>query len=127
MFIFYSVLCRSKVTHNKEIGATFEKNTFGPCKKQPIPGGHKPCQAIVTEWSNFYQEVTLSNQGKILLEDSKASCPIGGKDCIKITFHGQVAAPSDSQAKSEKKEVMAELNPVVDMNDFEEDDAPFYT
>ncbi|NRS94105.1 hypothetical protein HNQ03_003205 [Chryseobacterium sp. 16F] len=30
---------------NMDIGAsTFEKNTFGPCKMQPIPGGgFKPC------------------------------------------------------------------------------------
>ena len=39
---------------DKDIGATFEKNTFGPCKMQPIPGGgFKPCQAIVTVWTGF--------------------------------------------------------------------------
>jgi Domain of unknown function (DUF4280) len=117
---------KKMIATTKDIGATFKKNTFGPCKKQPIPGGHKPCQAVVTEWSGFYEKVTLENKGKILLEDSKATCPIGGKDCIKITFHGQVAAPEPSNAKNENKEVMEALNPAVDMEEFEEEDAPFY-
>jgi hypothetical protein len=114
---------------DKEIGAAvFEKNTFGPCQKQPLPGGgYKPCQAVVTQWSGMYEEITLEHKGKILLEDSKATCPIGGSDCIKITFHGQVNAPAPSSAKKANKEVMAALNPVVDMEDFQADDAPYYT
>ncbi len=35
-------------TH-KDIGTTFEKNTFGPCKMQLTPGDYKPCQAVVTQ------------------------------------------------------------------------------
>lgn len=79
---------------NMDIGAaTFEKNTFGPCKMQPIPGGgFKPCQIIVTVWSGFYEKITLKdNNGKALLEDSKGTCPIGGPDCITILNHGQLA------------------------------------
>jgi hypothetical protein len=34
---------------------------------------YKPCQAVITEWKGFYDKVTLSNQGKILLEDSKVA------------------------------------------------------
>jgi hypothetical protein len=108
---------------SKEIGAAvFEKNTFGPCQKQPTPGGNKPCQAVVQEWSGVYEKITLSNKGKILLEDSKATCPIGGPDCIKITFHGQVNAPAPSSVKKANKEVMQVLNPVVNRDDFEEED-----
>jgi hypothetical protein len=117
------------IASDKEIGAAvFEKNTFGPCQKQPLPGGgYKPCQAVVTKWSGFYEKVILENKGKILLEDSKATCPIGGTDCIKITFHGQVNAPAPSSVKKANKEVMTALNPVVDMEEFEDDDAPYYS
>lgn len=119
---------KKMIATDKEIGTTFEKNTFGPCQKQPIPGGgYKPCQAVVSKWSGFYKNVTLSNKGKILVEDSKATCPIGGPDCIKISFHGQVSQPAPSQAKKEKKEVMAALSPMVDMEEMEEDDSPYHT
>ena len=119
---------KKMIATDKELGATFEKNTFGPCQKQPIPGGgYKPCQAVVTKWSGFYKNVTLENKGKILVEDSKATCPIGGTDCIKITFHGQVAQPAPSQAKKEKKEVMTAINPLVDMDELEEEETPNYS
>ena len=115
------------IASTKDIGSTFEKNTFGPCKKQPMGSSFKPCQAVVSEWSGFYEKVTLSNKGKILLEDSKATCPIGGADCIKITLHGQVSAPSSTNVKEVKKEIMKELNPMVDMEKFSEPELPNYT
>lgn len=103
---------------NMDIGAaTFEKNTFGPCKMQPIPGGgFKPCQIVVTAWTGFYEKITLQdNNGKALLEDSKATCPIGGPDCIKIDNHGQTAEVSQKNVENADKEVLAELFPFVDM------------
>ena len=87
-------------TH-KDIGTTFEKNTFGPCKKQPTPGGFKPCQAIVTEWSGYYEKEKYDPPGGyILLEDSKATCPIGGKDCISILKSGQIGEPTKKNLKN---------------------------
>jgi hypothetical protein len=85
-------------------------------------GGYKPCQAVVQEWSGFYKNVTIADKCKILLEDSKATCPIGGPDCIKITFHGQVNAPGSSSLKKANKEVIQVLNPVVDLDDLKEED-----
>lgn len=90
-----------------EIGPTFEKGTFGSCKKQ----NNNPCVAIVTEWKGVYEQVSLSNGGKILLEDSKATCPIGGSDCIEITFHGQVAEIGQQNVDNADDEVMAQLYP----------------
>lgn len=102
---------------NMDIGAaTFEKNTFGPCKMQPTPSGFKPCQIIVTAWTGFYEKITLEdNSGKALLEDSKATCPIGGPDCIKIIDHGQTAEVSAQNVENADKEVLAELVPLVDL------------
>lgn len=109
---------------DKDIGSsTFEKNTFGPCKQQPLPGGgYKPCQIIVAKWSNFYDKITLEeNKGKALLEDSKATCPIGGPDCIEITLHGQKAQPGRQQAKDTDPDTMTAINPAANMKELQEE------
>ena len=96
----------------KDINATFEKNTFGPCQKQPLPGGgYKPCQAIVTQWKDFYDKWTLTHGGQVLTEKSKATCPIGGPDCIEIIFHGQVAEVTPKNMEKADKDIMAHLYP----------------
>jgi len=107
---------------DKDIGGTFEKNTFGPCKQQPLPGGgYKPCQAVVTKWSKPYDKITLEeNKGKALLEDSKATCPIGGPDCIEITHHGQKAKPGKQQAKDADRDTIKAINPVLNLEALQE-------
>ena len=96
-----------------DIGPTFEKNTFGSCKKM----NNNPCQAVVTQWSGYYEKIRLQdNNGKALLEDSKATCPVGGPDCITITNHGQTAEASAQNVKNADKEVLAELFPFVNIN-----------
>lgn len=107
-------------TH-KDIGPTFEKNTFGPCKMQPTPGGYKPCQAIVTEWSGYYEKERYDPPGGyILLEDSKATCPIGGKDCISIIKSGQIGEPTKTNFQNADDELQSHVNPIVDMKLFDE-------
>jgi hypothetical protein len=104
------------IASTKEIGgSTFEKNTFGPCKKQPMGSSFKPCQIVVQEWKGFYENAVISNGGKVLLEDSKATCPIGGPDCISITFHGQVAQLSPASVKKAKQEEVQVLYPFGDL------------
>jgi len=89
----------------KDINATFEKNTFGSCAKQ----NNKPCQAVVTEWKGFYDKITLTHGGKVLLEDSKATCPVGGAGCITIIFHGQKAAVTQHNKEKADDDVLAHL------------------
>lgn len=97
-------------TH-KDIGKTFEKNTFGSCAKM----NNNPCQVVVTEWSGYYEKITLEdNKGNPILEDSKATCPVGGKDCIMIVKHGQTTEPSQQNVKNANTEVITELCPLVD-------------
>ena len=99
---------QSKLTAStKDINATFEKNTFGSCAKQ----NNKPCQAVVTEWTGFYNKITLTHGGKALLEDSKATCPIGGADCIAIIFHGQMAEITQQNKDKGDDDVLAHLYP----------------
>ena len=88
-----------------------EKNTFGKCKLQPTSSDYLPCQAVITKWSGFYENVTLSNKGKALLEDSKATCPIGGPDCISIVDHGQKAEASKQNEKNADDDTMYVLYP----------------
>ena len=109
-------------TH-KDIGKTFEKNTFGSCSKM----NNNPCQVVVIEWSGFYEKITLEdNKGKALLEDSKATCPIGSKDCITIIKHGQTAEVSSQNVKNANKEAVAELCPLMDFLAEEEENNENY-
>lgn len=97
-------------TH-QDLGSTFELNSFGTCAKQ----NNKPCQALVTAWSGYYEKYTLSdNNGHALLEDSKATCPIGGKDCIVIINHGQTVEITKENLKNVDPEVLTELFPFGD-------------
>lgn len=99
-----------------DIGSTFEKNTFGSCSKT----NNSPCTAVVTKWSSYYDKITLKeNGGNALLEDSKATCPIGGTDCILIINHGQTAELSPQNVKNTDKEVTAELFPMMDLENDE--------
>lgn len=108
------------IATDKEIGQTLEKNTFGKCKMQPNGSGdYLPCQAVIIKWSGFYDKVTLSNKGKILLESSKATCPIGGPDCITVDKHGQKAEPGKQNAKNAKPQVNNQLNPLVNTAKFQ--------
>ncbi|WP_445456844.1 DUF4280 domain-containing protein [Flavobacterium sp. HNIBRBA15423] len=108
------------IATDKEIGQTLEKNTFGKCKLQPTSSDYLPCKAVITKWSGFYEKVVLSNQGKILLEDSKATCPIGGPDCISITKHGQKSEGSSQNAQNANEDVQSQLNPMVDIKKMDE-------
>lgn len=99
-------------------GATFEKNTFGQCKLQPTGSSFKPCQIVVTKWDNVYEKVLLSNQGKILLEDSKATCVISGSPSISIINHGQTAEGSVTDEDTDT-DVQAQVNPMVDITELD--------
>ena len=101
-------------TH-KDIGKTFEKNTFGSCSKM----NNNPCQAVVTEWNGYYENITLeyNGGGKALLENSKATCPIGGKDCITILKHGQTIEISKQNLKNANPTKIHIFNPLMDVEE----------
>lgn len=105
------------IATDQDLGKTLENNTFGSCAKL----NNNPCQAMITEWSGFYDKVTLeANGGHPLLEDSKATCPIGGKDCISITHHGQNCEVGSQSLNNARPEVLTELCPFFDFTDTEE-------
>jgi len=105
-----------------DIGTTFEKNTFGSCAKK----NNLPCTITVTKWADFYEDTVLDNGGQILLETSKATCPIGGPDCIKIVKHGQMAEPTAQNFDNTNDEVQKSLNPMItpkEMTETQPDDS----
>jgi hypothetical protein len=109
------------IATDKEVGQTMEKNTFGKCKMQPNGSGdYLPCQATITKWSGFYEKEILSNKGKILVEDSKGTCPIGGPDCIEVDKHGQKAEVGKQNTKKAKPQVNNQINPLVNTAQFKE-------
>lgn len=101
------------IATNMDIGQPFEAKTFGQCKLQPSSGGYLPCIPNIIKWQDFYDKITLSNKGKILTEKSKAICAIAGAPCVEITFHGQIASPSQSQANQVDEEIHSQLNPLA--------------
>lgn len=107
------------IATDKDIGQTLQKNTFGNCKLQPTGSSYKPCQAEITQWRNPYEKITLSNQGKILVEDSKATCPIGGPDCIEIIKHGQKVEVGKQQMRKADRDVIKQINPLLNPNDLD--------
>ena len=109
------------IATNQEIGQPFEKKTFGQCKLQPTSGGYKPCQPMITQWTEFYDKVKLDdNGGYPLLEGSKATCAISGAPCVSITFHGQTAEPSTSNFEEAEEDVISQINPIVNPVQLEE-------
>lgn len=104
------------IATDKEIGQTFKKNTFGQCKNQPSGTDFLPCMVQITKWSEPYDKVTLSNQGKPLLESSKASCAMGTPDSIIIKDHGQVAEVSKKNVENTDNEVNAQIFPGIDLS-----------
>ena len=86
-------------------------------------GDFLPCMATITQWSGFYENATIEqNKGKLLLDDSKATCPIGGPDCISVDKHGQKAEASQQQSRKSDDATMEAVNPASDNKTFKEDD-----
>lgn len=109
---------REKLTAtHKDIGQTFEKNTFGSCAKM----NNSACSPAVIKWEGYYEKITLKdNDGKALLEDSKATCTVAGSACIDIINHGQIAEVGNSNVSNARKEVLAVLFPFRDLPKEEE-------
>lgn len=104
------------IATDKEIGQTLEKNTFGKCKLQPNGSGDfLPCQCTVQKWSGCCEKQTLSNGGKVLTEDSKAICPIGGES-ISIKDHGQKTQGSSQNDKNTTPKKQNAINPIANIH-----------
>ncbi len=107
-----------------DVGATFEKNSFGSCSKK----NNSPCTVAVTQWNGYYEKVTIvsKGEGKALLEDSTADCPVGGSGCISIVFHGQQAELSKSNFRKVDPQLCDLMNPAGDMENIQQESEEIY-
>ncbi|MGM5631698.1 DUF4280 domain-containing protein [Apibacter raozihei] len=106
-----------------DVGATFERNTFGSCSQK----NGNSCTAVITHWENHSSNVLFEDIGGgwALLEDSKAGCPIGGNSCIRITFHGQQQELCPQNFLNVSPFIHSQLNPLVDWDDLFNSDEDF--
>jgi len=105
------------IANSLDIGSPFKAGTFGACSKM----SGNPCKSSVIQWQGYYNKVQLCNGGFPLLEDSKATCPLGTPDCIRIVFHGQITAMNKLDFLKSKPMIAKALNPVVSIADALED------
>jgi hypothetical protein len=103
------------IASHVDIGMTFEKNTFGQCKLQPIPGGFKPCMPALTEWKAMYKDMVLINSGQVLVDDSKGVCTISGSPSIFFAKTGQKGQPSQQNIDNADEEQQSQINPLVNI------------
>ncbi len=108
------------IANTMDIGMPLKAKTFGQCKLQPSSSGYLPCVPAITQWQDFYENVTLSNQGQILTEKSKAMCAISGSPSVEFTWHGQTAAAGSSSVAEAEEEVQSQLNPLVNVKEMVE-------
>ena len=97
------------IANSMDIGSPFKAGTFGACSKMK----GKPCKSSVIQWQDYYEKVQLSNGGFPLLEDSKATCPLGTPGCIRIVFHGQITVMNKPDFLKSKPMITKALNPAV--------------
>lgn len=109
------------IASDKDIGMTFEKNSFGQCKLQPTTGGYLPCIPALQKWEGTYQDVILTNKGKILTEDSKGTCAIAGSPCIRFTHSGQTTQLSQKNIENTDKQLLSQINPLITFNSLDEE------
>lgn len=108
------------IATTKDINQTLKNGTFGKCTLQPTSSGNSPCVATIPQWYDPYEKVTLSNQGKILTEESTAECPVGGPKCIEIFKHGQVAEVGSQQMKKSDRDALKQINPLLNPDESED-------
>lgn len=104
----------SKLTAtNKDVGQTFEKNTFGSCSKM----NNNSCKPVITKWDGYYDKVTLKdNGGHPLLENSKATCAVAGSACVEIINHGQITEVTKQNIKNCDPQIVKVINPALSLN-----------
>lgn len=106
---------RKLIVTTKELGATFQNNSFGACLASGKPP--PPCTVMVTGWENYYEDVELSNGGNIIVHDSKAICAVTGTACIEILHHGQVGVPCARNFENADGDLHDILNPMANVRD----------
>lgn len=93
---------------------------FGNCS---VKNG-QPCSfAPAGKWKKFYKDVKVMGNC-LLTEISELQCTVGGK--IKIMDHGQKAQLSKQNLKNANSKVHHHINPLVDLEELNDEGDDFY-
>jgi len=87
---FAHINSRSLAGTSMNLGSCFYPPYFAVCKASWPP---KPCAPNVVQWSNTFEKAQVNRIASLLTDRSKATCAIGGTDCISFVWHGQIPLP----------------------------------
>lgn len=106
------------------LGNVFNPPGFGMCKKSWPP---RPCTPMVTQWSGFYDGMTVNGNSNPLTDSSKGTCAMGCPDCITFQMTGQIPIPGLAQMKQASAAHQNDINPMgcpEALDENAEDDIP---
>jgi Domain of unknown function (DUF4280) len=93
--------------------------SFGKCKLKPSSGGYLPCVCAPSgKWQKTYAQTKVMDKACVT-EISELMCSVGGK--ITVKKHGQSSAVSKKNIKEANVHVHTELNPLLDIEAFQDD------
>lgn len=86
---------RSLAGTSMNLGNAFYPPGFTVCKAS---WPSRPCTANVVAWSDTFTKVKINGVATLLTDRSKATCALGGTDCIRFVNHGQIPMPATLSA-----------------------------
>lgn len=92
------------------LGNVFNPPGFGVCKINPM--FPKPCTPAVTQWTGFYDGMTVNGNSNPLTDSSQGTCASGCPNCITFQMTGQIPIPGLAQMKQASAAHQNDINPM---------------
>ena len=105
---------QKKIATSMELGSPFYPPMFAVCRANWPP---RPCSPAVIKWDNYYKGMRNNLLSNPLLPESKATCSVGGSQCIEIIHHGQFEMLGFPHLQSATAEHCADLDPVGSLSE----------
>lgn len=91
------------------LGNVFNPPGFGVCKINPM--FPKPCTPTITQWTGFYDGMTVNGNSNPLTDSSQGTCASGCPNCITFQMTGQIPIPGLAQMKQASAVHQNDINP----------------
>ena len=92
------------------LGNVFNPPGFGVCNISPV--SPKPCAPAITQWTGFYDGITIQGNSYPLLDSSMGTCASGCPGCISFQTTGQIPIPGVIQMKQAAAAHQNDINPM---------------
>lgn len=92
------------------LGNVFNPPGFGVCKINPM--FPKPCAPAITQWTGFYDGMTVNGNSNPLTDSSQGTCASGCPNCITFQMTGQISVPGLAQMKQASAVHQNDINPM---------------